>query len=53
LWRGERQLAEAKRQKDRLLDMRLPDEIDGDTFATKHRKLCCLMRFWKSEVMPT
>ncbi len=37
--RTERQLVEVKRQKDRLLDMRLTDEIDGDTFARKHREL--------------
>jgi len=37
--RIERQLAQARRQKDRLLDMRLLDEIDGDTFASKHREL--------------
>ncbi len=37
--RIERQLVEVKRQKDRLLDMRLADEVDGDTFACKHREL--------------
>jgi DNA invertase Pin-like site-specific DNA recombinase len=37
--RIERQLVEVKRQKDRLLDMRLADELDGDTFARKHREL--------------
>jgi len=37
--RIKRQLAQVKRQKDRLLDMRLTEEIDGDTFAAKHREL--------------
>jgi site-specific DNA recombinase len=37
--RTERQLVEVRRQKDRLLDMRLAEEIDGDAFAAKHREL--------------
>ncbi|MFO8008980.1 MAG: recombinase family protein, partial [Candidatus Brocadiia bacterium] len=37
--RTERQLVEVRRQKDRLLDMRLLDDIDRETFAAKHREL--------------
>ena len=37
--RTQRQLTQVRRQKDRLLDMRLTEEIDGETFAAKHRQL--------------
>ena len=34
-----RQLTEIKRQKDRLLNLRLMDEIEGDTYTKKHAEL--------------
>ena len=37
--RTQRQLTQVRRQKDRLLDMRLTEEIDGETFTAKQRQL--------------